>query len=152
MLGNVLFFRNLYKNQIEYSVKFLDRQVKIAGSDIDNTSMYIVSDLTEIDFSEDMALFLTDRGVNDRAKEKIKLYYSKYEDIIVGLMLYNNTGDVYTIFKDEERNSWLDGSYKAQNVPHIYEVEKLEPDRDNTNIPGDQGWPGTWKPCRHHKL
>jgi len=130
MLGNVLFFRNLYRNQIEYSVKFLDRQVKIVGSDIDNTSMYIVSDLTEIDFSEEMALFFTDREVNERAKEKIKLYYSKYEDIIVGLMLYNNTGDVYTIFKDEERNSWLDGSYKAQNIPRIYDFEKLEPDRD----------------------
>ncbi len=117
MLGNVLFFRNLYRHQIEYSVKFLDRQVKIVGSDIDNTSMYIVSDLTEIDFSEEMALFFSDRNVNERAKEKIKLYYSKYEDIIVGLMLYNNTGDVYTIFKDEERNSWLDGSYRAQNIP-----------------------------------
>jgi len=130
MLGNALFFRNLYRNQIEYSVKFLDRQVKIVGSDIDNTSMYIVSDLTEIDFSEEMALFFSDPSVNDRAKEKIKLYYSKYEDIIVGLMLYNNTGDVYTIFKDEERNSWLDGSYRAQNTPRIYETEKLEPDRD----------------------
>lgn len=130
MLGNVLFFRNLYRNQIEYSVKFLDRQVKIVGSDIDNTSMYIVSDLTEIDFSEDMALFFTDRDVNERTKEKIKLYYSKYEDIIVGLMLYNNTGDVYTLFKDEERNSWLDGSYRAQNIPRIYNVEQLEPDRD----------------------
>jgi signal transduction histidine kinase/CheY-like chemotaxis protein len=130
MLGNVLFFRNLYRNQIEYSVKFLDRQVKIVGSDIDNTSMYIVSDLNEIDFSEDMALFFTDREVNERTKEKIKLYYSKYEDIIVGLMLYNNSGDVYTIFKDEERNSWLDGSYRAQNIPRIYEMEQLEPDRD----------------------
>ena len=55
----------------------------IVGSDIDNTSMYIVSDLTEIDFSDDMALFFTDRDVNERAREKIKLYYSKYEDIIV---------------------------------------------------------------------
>lgn len=130
MLGNVIFYRSLYKNQIDHSIKFLDRQVKIVGSDIDNTSMYIVSDLNEIDFSEDIPLFFTDKQVNERAKEKIKLYYSKYEDIIVGLMLYNTAGDVYTIFKDEERNSWLDGSYRAQTIPRIYNVEQLESDRD----------------------
>ncbi|MCK7542308.1 MAG: hypothetical protein MZV63_71240 [Marinilabiliales bacterium] len=96
-------------------VKILDRQVKIVGSDIDNTSMYIVSDLNEIDFSDDIALFFADQAVNERAKEKMKLYYSRYEDIVVGLMLYNNDGDVYTLFKDEERNSWLDGSYRAQS-------------------------------------
>jgi signal transduction histidine kinase/DNA-binding response OmpR family regulator len=130
ILANVLFYRNLYRNQLEYSNKLLDRQAMIAGSDIDNTSMYIVSDLTEIDFSDDITLFFSDINVNERAKEKMKLYYSKYEDIIVGLMLYNNAGDVYTLFKDEERNLWLDGSYRAQSVPEIFPKEKLEKDRD----------------------
>lgn len=50
MIITVLFYISLYRNQLEYSNKLLDRQVMIAGSDIDNTSMYIVSDLTEIDF------------------------------------------------------------------------------------------------------
>ena len=130
MLITVLFYLSLYRNQIEYSNKLLDRQVMIAGSDIDNTSMYIVSDLTEIDFSDDITLFFSDRDVNERAKEKMKLYYSRYEEIVVGLMLYNTDGDVYTLFKDEERNSWLDGSYRAQTVPDIHLTEKLEPDRD----------------------
>ena len=130
MLVTALFYFSLYRNQIEYSNKLLDRQVMIAGSDIDNTSMYIVSDLTEIDFSDDITLFFSDPEVNERAKEKMKLYYSKYGDIIVGLMLYNTDGYVYTLFKDEDRNSWLDGSYRAQSVPVIHTVEKLETDRD----------------------
>lgn len=130
MLVTALFYFSLYRNQIEYSNKLLDRQVMIAGSDIDNTSMYIVSDLNEIDFSDDIALFFSDPEVNERAKEKMKLYYSKYGDIVVGLMLFNTDGDVYTLFKDEERNTWLDGSYRAQTVPVINAVEKLEADRD----------------------
>ena len=130
MLVTAYFYISLYRNQIEYSNKLLDRQVMIAGSDIDNTSMYIVSDLTEIDFSEDITLFFTDPEINERAREKMKLYYSRYEEIVVGLMLYNIDGDVYTLFKDEERNSWLDGSYRAQTVPYIHSMEKLEADRD----------------------
>ena len=129
MLINLVFYNSLYKNQIEYSVKLLDRQARIVGSDIDNTSMYIVSDLTEINFSDDISLFFTDDQVNERAKGKIKLYYSRYEEIIVGIMLYNNAGDVYTLFKDEERNSWLDGSYRAQSLPRIYTSETLENER-----------------------
>ncbi len=129
MLINLVFYNSLYKNQIEYSVKLLDRQARIVGSDIDNTSMYIVSDLTEINFSDDISLFFSDDQVNERAKGKIKLYYSRYEEIIVGIMLYNNAGDVYTLFKDEERNSWLDGSYRAQSLPRIYTSETLENER-----------------------
>jgi hypothetical protein len=60
----------------------------------------------------------------------MKLYYSRYEEIVVGLMLYNTDGDVYTLFKDEERNSWLDGTYRAQTVPVIHMTGRLEPDRD----------------------
>ena len=111
MLVTSLFYISLYRNQIEYSNKLLDRQVMIAGSDIDNTSMYIISDLTEIGFSDDITLFFADPGVNERVREKMKLYYSKYSDIIVGLMFYNTNGDVYTLFKDEERNSWLTDSW-----------------------------------------
>ena len=125
-----LFYVSLFRNQIEYSNKILDRQVMIVGSDIDNTSMYIISDLNEIDFSDDIPQFFTDPSVNERAREKMKLYYSRYEDIIVGLMLNNNLGDVYTLFKDEERNSWLDGSYRAQSVPQIYTVEQFEKERE----------------------
>ncbi len=129
MLVTAVFYISLYRNQIEYSNKILDRQVMIVGSDIDNTSMYILSDLNEIDFSDDIPLFFTDPAVNERAREKMKLYYSRYDDLVVGLMLYSNVGDVYTLFKDEERNSWLDGSYRAQTVPRIYTVEQLENDR-----------------------
>jgi hypothetical protein len=76
ILVNIVFYRNLYRNQLEYASKLLDRQALISGSDIDNTSMYIVSDLTEIDFSDDITLFFSDSQVNERAKEKMKLYYS----------------------------------------------------------------------------
>ncbi|MFZ2285769.1 MAG: response regulator [Bacteroidales bacterium] len=130
MLITAIFYISLFRNQIEYSNKILDTQVMIVGSDIDNTSMYIISDLNEIDFSDDIPQFFTDPDVNQRAREKMKLYYSRYEDIITGLMLNNNLGDVYTLFKDEERNSWLDGSYRAQSVPQIFAAEKLELERD----------------------
>ncbi|MDZ7633031.1 MAG: hypothetical protein U5L72_00730 [Bacteroidales bacterium] len=72
MLITVIFYVSLYRNQIEYSNKILDRQVMIVGSDIDNTSMYILSDLNEIDFSDDIPQFFADNAVNEQAREKMK--------------------------------------------------------------------------------
>lgn len=130
MVLDILFFRSLYFKQVEYSNKLLDRQVRIVGSDVDNMNMFIISDLTEIDFAEDISGFFSDTEIAERTREKIKLYYSKYEDIIVSVMFYNNAGDVYTLFKDEEKNTWLDASYRAQTQPEIITREILVADRD----------------------
>ncbi|MBE0667875.1 MAG: cache domain-containing protein, partial [Bacteroidales bacterium] len=130
MVINIAFYKSLYNNQVEYSVELLEKQVRTVGSEVDTTSMSLISDLTDINLSNDLPLFFSDKAVNERIKEKVKLYYSKYKEIIVSMMLYNNAGDVYTLFKDEERNSWLDGSYKAQTQPEIAERERIEPDRD----------------------
>jgi hypothetical protein len=42
MVVNILFYRSLYWNQLEYSMKMLDRQVRIVGTEIDKTSMYLI--------------------------------------------------------------------------------------------------------------
>lgn len=130
---NALFFKNLYSNQIEYIIKQLDRESRIAGSDIDNTSMYFFSDLTKIDFSDDISMFFSDNEVKRRSIEKLKLYYSKYEDLIINFKLYDNNGNVYTLFKDEDKNAWIDGFYDAQVQPEIITHEKIESVRENFN-------------------
>ena len=133
LLINAYFYRSLYNNQLEYNVKLLDRQVRIVGSDVDNTSMYLISDLNKVDFSDDISAFFTDKSVNERAVEKLKLYYSKYEDLIVSMRINDINGNVYTLFKDEEKNTWIGGTYKAQLLPVIYDHERIEAVRDNYN-------------------
>jgi len=128
---DALFFRILYKNQIEYIIKQLDRQSKIVGSDIDNTSLYLFRDLSEIDFSDDISLFFSNKSVTEKSIEKFKLYYSKYGDLIVTFKLFDLNSNVYTLLKDEEKNSWIDGSYEAQIQPEIADHEKIETVRGN---------------------
>ncbi len=129
MLVTAILYYSLSRNQLEHSSRLLDRQVLIAGSDIDNTSMSLTADLTMMDFTEGTPLFTPSHDASEMVKEKMKLYYSRYDEIVAGLMLYNTTGDVYTLYKDEERNSWLDGSYRAQAVPFIHSRPTLESER-----------------------
>ncbi|HNW58029.1 MAG TPA: histidine kinase dimerization/phospho-acceptor domain-containing protein, partial [Bacteroidales bacterium] len=128
---NALFYRSLYNNQIEYTTKMLDKQARIVGTEIEKTSQSLIPDLAEMRFGNDISDFFSDSEVNDRSLEKIELYYSKYEDLIVSLKLNDNKGNVFTLLKDQEKNTWINGRYKAQVQPVIFDKEKVEPLREN---------------------
>lgn len=130
MLTNFIYYNSLYKNQIDYIVKLLDRQVQIVGLEVDSTNNYFSSDLTQIDFSEDIALFFENTDVNQRAVEKMKLFYSKYENFVVSIRIFNDKSQVFSLYKDEWNNDWLDDTYKAQSQPEIMQMEVIVPDGD----------------------
>jgi signal transduction histidine kinase/CheY-like chemotaxis protein len=128
---NALFYRSLYNHQIEYISKMLDRQARIVGTEMEQTSQMLIPDLAEMNFGDNISEFFSASEVNDRALEKIELYYSKYEDLIVSLKLNDNKGNVFTLLKDQEKNTWINGRYKAQIQPAIFDKEKVEPVREN---------------------
>ena len=107
------------------------------GSEVEQMNFYFSSDLNKIDFSDDIAKFFTDPVVKARTIDKLKLYYSKYDNIINSIRLYNDRSEVYHLYKDtEERGSsgdWLDDTYLAQKQPEIFPREMLVPIRDKYN-------------------
>ena len=127
MLTNFFYYNSLYKNQINYIIKLLDRQVQIVGLEVDSTNNYFSSDLTQIDFSEDIAMFFDNTAINQRAVEKMKLFYSKYENFVVSIRIYDNKSQVFSLYKDELNNEWLDDSYKSQVQPDIKQMEVIIP-------------------------
>jgi len=122
MFANYLYYKNLYDRQIEYIIRLLDRQVQIVGLSVDNTNNNFSSDLTEISYSEDLAKFFIKEGnFQQNAIEKMKLFYSKYEDFVTGIKLFDNNRNEYTLKKDGDL--WLD----QQFILHVQgEITKME--------------------------
>ena len=102
MTISIIFYKNLYNNQIEYIVSLLDHQAQIAGLSIDKTNNNFLSDLNRIGYMDDLAFFFTDEIRQKRAIENIKLFYSEYEDFISGIKIYDNNKNEFSIRKDEE--------------------------------------------------
>ena len=125
LLTNYFYYNSLYKNQINYIVKLLDRQVQIVGLEVDSTNNYFTSDLTQIDFKEDIAMFFDNPEVKLRAVDKMKLFYSKYDNFVVSIKIFNDKSQVFSLYKDETNNDWLDDSYKAQVQPAILKMETI---------------------------
>jgi signal transduction histidine kinase/CheY-like chemotaxis protein/cbb3-type cytochrome oxidase subunit 3 len=123
MVANFFYYSNLYNKQIQYIVALLDRQVQIVGLSVDNTNNEFTSDFNEISYSEDLTMFFKNKDNHDRAIDKMKLFYSKYENFVTGIKLFDNNRNEFTLKKDELL--WLPQDYILHVQGEIYYTDKL---------------------------
>jgi len=113
MLANYIYYKSLYNKQVNYIVELLNRQVQIVGLSVDNTNYNFASDLNKIDFSGDLGLFFVNPANKVRVSERLKLFFSKYQDFVTGVKLYDNNKNEYTLKKDADNQSaeWLEQQF-----------------------------------------
>ncbi len=126
MIANYIYYKSLYNKQINYIVELLNRQVQIAGLSVDNTNNGFESDLNQIVFSEDLALFFVNTANHMRASERMKLFFSKYQDFVTGIKLFDNQRNEYTLKRDNESTNgeWLEQQFILHEQAEIITKEK----------------------------
>jgi signal transduction histidine kinase/CheY-like chemotaxis protein len=127
LLANYFYYNSLYNKQINYIVELLNRQVQLVGQAVDATNNGFPSDFNEINYSEDLALFFSNPGNQARAIERMKLFFTKYQDFITGIKLYDDHKNEFTLKKDSESRTgeWLEQTYVLQVQAEIFNMEKL---------------------------
>jgi len=125
MLGNFFYYRNLYDKQISYIVALLGRQVQVVGMSVDNTNNQFTSDLNEIFYTEDLTLFFSKPVNQARVIEKLKLFFSKYQDFVTGIKIYDNNRNEFTLKKDEISDEWLQQQFVLHAQGDIHDMENL---------------------------
>ena len=125
LLANYFYYKNLYNKQISYIVELLGRQVQIVGLSVDNTNNGFLSDLNQISFDEDLQQFFANAGNRYRAGERMKLFFSKYQEFVTGMKLYDNNKNEFTLKKDTETGEWLEQTFILHEQAEIYNMEKL---------------------------
>lgn len=142
MLANYLYYKSLYNKQVNYIFELLDRQVQIVGLSVDETNNSFVSDLNQINFTQDPAEDLTQFFLNEnifkRATDKMKLFYSKYEDFVTGIRYFDNNRNEYTLKRDLESDypDWLEQpwpGYKLHVQGVILKPDQLVPENREFN-------------------
>jgi len=122
---NFFYYRSLYRKQMSYLVELLDRQVEIVGLSVDNANNGFLSDLNQVIFSEDFSRFFDDAESQFSAKERMKLFFSKYQDLVTGIKLNDNKKNEFTLKKDETSNNWLEQTFILHVQGEIFRMEKL---------------------------
>jgi signal transduction histidine kinase/CheY-like chemotaxis protein len=108
---NFFYYKRLYNKQIDYRVTLLDRQVRAVGSSVDSTNNGFASNLSQIVFSNDIPLFFSDPESKVRSIDRMKLFFSRYGDLVTGIKFYDNNKNEFTLKKDETGISWLEQTY-----------------------------------------
>ena len=126
ILANFIYYKSLYNKQINYITELLDRQVQIVGLSVDAINNDFPSDLNQIFFNEDPTLFFTNPEIQYRTKERMKLFFSKYNDFLTGIKFYDNKKNEFTLKKDNDKSGeWLEQPFVLHAQAEIYNIEKL---------------------------
>ena len=125
MIANYIFYKSMYNKQISYIVELLDRQVQIVGLTVDSTNNGFISDFNKINFSDDLNLFFTNPENQVRIKDKMKSFFSKYKEFVIGIRLYDNKKNEFTLKRDNESEEWLEQPFILHVQTEIDTVEKL---------------------------
>jgi signal transduction histidine kinase/CheY-like chemotaxis protein len=138
LLINFFYYKSLYDKQINYIVKLLDRQVQIVGLEVDSINNNFGSDLTQIDFSQDLTGFFdkSNPDIQYRVKEQMKLFFSRYKDIVTRIRLYDNNLNEFTLSKDEMNNGWIEGEFIALDQRQIKRMDLMEESNGEFNYYG----------------
>lgn len=125
LLASSLVFSGLYNKQISYIKNLLEREVRIAGSSVDQINNEFSSDLNQILFSVDHSLFFTDPVQQMKIEDKIKFFFTKYESVITGIKFFDNNRNGYTLKKDETGNNWLIHNFVLHAQEEIHSRDEL---------------------------
>jgi signal transduction histidine kinase/CheY-like chemotaxis protein len=115
----------MYNKQISYIVELLDRQVQIVGLTVDSTNNGFISDFNKINFSDDLDQFFTNPENQVRIKDKMKSFFTKYKEFVIGIRLYDNNKNEFTLKRDNESDEWLEQPFILHVQTEIDTVEKL---------------------------
>ena len=147
ILVNVLYYRSLYRKQISYLAELLDRQVQLVGLSVDNVNDGFMSDLNQLVISEDLSNFFGDKVTQFNTKEKMKLFFSKYQDLVSGIRFYDDQRNEFTLKRDETGINWLEQTFILHVQGEIFNMEMLAhennkfdyylPVRKNENVIGN---------------
>jgi CheY-like chemotaxis protein/PAS domain-containing protein len=100
IISNVYYFLNTYHLQIDFQKDFLLKQTQISGYEIEKTGQDFLSDLNFILFSENINRFFSDPVAREEVSRKIEIFYTKYQNLISGITLYDNHQNAFTFYKD----------------------------------------------------
>lgn len=126
LLVNFIYYKTLYKNQISYITDVLDQQAMITGAKVDSLNYSFFNDL-EVTVTENPELFFSNTEVYNMIIEKLKLFFSKYEDFITSIKINDRNFNAFTITKQSDRteNKWIYSPSVLQEQEKIYEIPKL---------------------------
>ena len=124
IISNVYYYLNTYHLQVNFQKNFLLKQTQISGYEIEKTGQDFMSDLNFILFSENIQNFFTDPVAREEVSRKIEIFYTKYQNLISGISLYDDQRNAFTFYKDD-KNKRISNIFITREQKQLATHEKI---------------------------
>ena len=122
---NSYFYINIYNQQLDFQTELLSQQISICGNTIEQNGMDFESEVNYILFSSNISELFSDSENKERNLKNLELFYTKYEDLINNIYVYNDNNQVYRLLKDKG-NNYVRDFYESQRQEILEEHDMLK--------------------------
>jgi len=122
---NIYYYFDIYDQQIDFQKGFLLKQTQICGYEIEQTEQEFRSDANKILFNNNLASFFEETEAQGKSINQLEIFYSKYQELITQILIYDNQKNVFSIFKDK-KNQYITDVYTAHDQGELQPREKIE--------------------------
>lgn len=121
---NTLLYLKIYKEQKDFQTELLLHQIRICGNTIEQYGLNFENEVNYILYSENINQLFTDPVIKERGLKNLDLFYSKYNDLIDNITIYDNQKNVYSLILDR-RNNFVSDYYESQQQIPLLDRDKL---------------------------
>lgn len=121
---NVYYYFDIYDQQVDFQKSFLLKQTQLCGEEIEKVGSQFVSDLNRILFLDDITQFFDNEEIMQRGAKNLEIFYSKYDNLIKNILLYDNKKNVFSLYKDNN-NNFISDTYTTHNQRELVPREKI---------------------------
>jgi signal transduction histidine kinase/DNA-binding NarL/FixJ family response regulator len=125
VLANILYYVNAYRQQVEFQGNMLMKQTEICSWEIEMHISEFLNEMNFILYTEDVTSFFDDPDSRDRSIRKIETFFTKYNNLITGISIYDDKSNVYNIFRDRGNRKITD-MYVSREQKILDPREKVE--------------------------
>ena len=123
--GSIFLYKAVYSNHIEHTKNFLDNQAGLTALKINETNNSFDEDLNQILNSDEISLFFLDKVKHFSSIENLKVFFTRYENLITGIKYFDNNRNEFTLKRDETGKGWLEQQFILHVQGKIYPDKKL---------------------------
>ena len=122
---NIYYYFDIYDQQIDFQENFLLKQTQICGYEIEQTGQSFRSEANKILFSNDLAYFFESPDIKDQSIKQLELFYSKFDQLITNIIIFDNNKNVFSLFKDR-KNQFITDTYTTHDQRELKFREVIE--------------------------
>ena len=125
ILANIYYFIDIFNSQIKFQRELITRQVQLCGTEIEQVGLGFENEINYILFSDDIAGLFSQEDKRDRGTKKLENFYTKYQNLITNIRIYDAKSNVLNLTKDLKNEFYTD-FYSTHKQKELANKDRVE--------------------------